>query len=111
MPVAGIVTIDGRPLTEGNIKFVPDGGRPSSGKIEPNGRFVLTCYDGADGAIPGTHRVAISASKILSESKMQWLAPRKYADFRTSDLKYDINEPTDNLAIELTWDGGKPFVE
>jgi len=61
--------------------------------------------------VPGTHRVAISASKILSENKVQWFAPKKYADFRTSGLTYEIKEPTDNVKIELTWNGGKPFIE
>jgi hypothetical protein len=111
VPVSGRVLIDGQPLTLGNVKFVPSGGRPSSAKIDGEGRFTLTCYDGEDGAIPGTHRVAVSASKILSESKVEWFAPKKYADFRTSGLSYEITEPTDDLTIELTWDGGKPFVE
>lgn len=109
--VSGTVTIDGKPLTQGNIKFVPTGARPSAGKLDDNGRFTLTCYDGDDGAVPGQHRVAISASKILSESKIQWFAPKKYADFRTSNLEYEITEPTDDLKIELSWDGGKPFIE
>ncbi|MCA9237576.1 MAG: hypothetical protein KDA44_19015 [Planctomycetales bacterium] len=109
--VSGTVTIDGKPLTHGNIKFVPTGARPSAGKIDENGHFTLTCYDGDDGVVLGKHRVAVSASKILSESKIQWFAPKKYADFRASGLEYDITEPNDDLRIELTWDGGKPFVE
>ena len=109
--VSGHVVIDGQPLAFGNIKFVPAGARPSVGKLDENGHFTLTCYDGDDGVVPGTHRVAISASKILSENKVQWFAPKKYADFRTSGLTYEIKEPTDDLKIELTWDGGKPFIE
>jgi hypothetical protein len=111
VPVSGRVLIDGEPLTHGNVKFVPSGGRPSSAKIDGEGRFTLTCYDGEDGAIPGTHRVSVSASKILSDNKIEWFAPKKYADFRTSELSYEITEPTDDLTIELTWDGGKPFIE
>ncbi|HMO85216.1 MAG TPA: hypothetical protein PKC18_09885 [Lacipirellulaceae bacterium] len=111
VPVSGIVTIDGQPLPYGNIKFVPSGARPSAGKIDENGRFKLTCYDGDDGVVVGRHRVAISASKILSESKIQWYAPKKYADFRTSELEFDIDAPIDDLKIELTWNGGKAFVE
>ncbi len=109
--VSGQVLIDGKPLTVGNIKFVPTGARPSVGKLDGEGHFVLTCYDGADGVVPGTHRVSISASNILSESKVQWFAPKKYADFRTSGIEVKIAEPTDDLKIELTWSGGKPFVE
>jgi hypothetical protein len=109
--VSGQVLIDGQPLTGGNVKFVPDGSRPSSGKLDAAGTFKLTCYDGGDGVVPGRHRVQISAMEVLSASKVKWLAPPKYADFRTSGLEFEITEPTDDLTIELTWDGGKPFVE
>ena len=109
--VSGQVLIDGKPVPTGNIKFVPEGARPSAGTLDENGRFTLTCFDGNDGVIPGKHRVQISASEIISSSKMKWFAPRKYADFRKSGLEYEITEPVDDLKIELTWDGGKPFVQ
>jgi hypothetical protein len=112
VPVSGIVLIDGQPLTLGNIKFVPEAGRPSLGKIEADGRFTLTCYDGGDGAIPGTHRVQVSASRVISNTKIEWHAPTKYADFRTSELKIEITEPVDDLRIELSSDGQTlPFIE
>jgi hypothetical protein len=109
--VSGQVLIDGQPLTVGNVKFIPTGSRPSSGKLDGEGKFTLTCYDGGDGVVPGKHRVQISAMEVISASKVRWLAPPKYADFRTSELEFEINEPTDDLKIELTWDGGKPFVQ
>lgn len=109
--VSGQVLIDGQPLTVGNIKFVPEGARPSSSKIDSEGRFTLTCYDGDDGVVPGKHRAQVSAVEVLGPSKVRWHAPQKYADFRTSELEYEITEPTDDLKIELTWDGGAPFVQ
>jgi hypothetical protein len=109
--VSGQVLIDGQPLTVGNIKFVPEGSRPSSATIGPNGGFTLTCYDSNDGIVPGKHKVQVSAMEIIDNSKVKWFAPRKYADFRTSELEFEITEPTDDLKIELTWNGGKPFVQ
>ena len=112
VPVSGIVLIDGQPLSRGNIKFVPEHGRPSAGKIGEDGKFTLTCYDGNDGALPGSHRVQVSANRGISDSKIEWYAPRKYADFRTSDIKVEITEPVDNLRIELSSDGKKlPYIE
>jgi hypothetical protein len=111
VPVSGQVLIDGKPLTQGSVRFVPEGGRPSTARLDDQGRFALRCFDGVDGAIPGKHRVSVTGNKVLSESKIQWFAPKKYADFRTSGLEFDITEPTDDLTINLTWDGGKPFVE
>ena len=32
-------------------------------------------------------------------------------DYRASGLKEEINGPTDNLVINISWDGGRPFVE
>jgi hypothetical protein len=112
VPVSGVVTIDGKPLDRGNIKFVPKNGRPSAGSIEPDGRFSLTCYDGNDGALLGTHRVQVAANRIISDSKIEWYAPPKYADFRTSEISVEVTEPVDDLKIELSSEGRKlPFVE
>lgn len=114
VPVSGQVLIDGQPLSHGSVRFVPEGGRASTGTLDSQGRFTMTCFDGADGVIPGKHRVAVTGNKVLSETKIQWFAPQKYADFRTSGLEYTITEPTDDLKIELTWEGsppGKPFVD
>lgn len=109
--VSGRVLIDGKPLTIGLVQFVPKGARPSAGQLDQDGRFTLTCYDRDDGIVPGIHRVTVAAKEMLPDSKVRWHAPPKYADFRKSGLSFEITEPTDDLTIELTWDGGKPFVQ
>ena len=109
--VSGKVLIDGKPLTTGIVQLVPDDARPAAGKLDSEGRFTLTSYDGDDGVVLGTHRVMVAAKEMISESKAKWLTPPKYADLRSSGLSVEITEPTDDLTIELTWDGGKPFVQ
>ncbi|TWU20788.1 hypothetical protein [Bythopirellula polymerisocia] len=109
--VSGQVLIDDKPLAGGNIKFVPDGARPSMGTIDEEGHYKLTCFEVGDGAIPGKHRVEIVSNEILSQTAVRWCAPKKYASFLTSGLEVEISEPTDSLEIHLTWDGGKPFME
>ena len=112
VPVSGVVLIDGQPLQKGNIKFVPKDGRPSAGKIGEDGRFILTCYDGQDGALLGKHRVQIASNRIISDSKIEWFAPPDYADFRTSGIDVEVTEPIEDLKIELTWGGQKgPFIQ
>ena len=111
VPVSGQVLIDDKPLTLGIIQFVPKGARPAAGKIDSEGRFVLTSYDGEDGVVLGTHQIMVSAKEMISESKAKWHAPPKYADFRSSGLTVEVTEPVDDMKIELTWDGGKPFVK
>jgi hypothetical protein len=111
VPVSGTVLIDGVPLSRGNIKFVPEQGRPSVGKIGEDGRFTLTCYEGDDGALVGKHRVQIAANRIISDSKIQWFAPASYADFRTSGLGVEITKPVSDLKIELSWGERKgPYI-
>ena len=109
--VSGTVLIDGEPLSKGIVQFVPDNARPAGGEIDEEGHFTLTCYDDKDGVVLGTHRVMVAAKEMISESEVRWLAPPKYANYSRSGLSYEITEPTDDLKIELTWDGGKPFVE
>ncbi len=111
VPVSGQVLIDSEPLTHGHIRFVPKGARPSGGQIGPDGRFTLTCFDGSDGAVPGRHRLEVSASEQIDSNSARWHAPKKYANVATSGLEVEITEPTDSLVVELSFDGGKPFVE
>ena len=111
LPVSGQVLIDGEPLTFGYIRFVPQGARPSGSRLDEQGRFTLSCYGENDGIIPGVHRVEVDASESLSSTKVKWHAPKKYFRYTNSGLTQEIGESTDSLVIQLTWDGGKPFVE
>lgn len=109
--VSGNVVIDGQPLKCGSVRFIPAGARPSRGSLDQNGRFTLTCFDPNDGVVLGTHRVEVAGCEELGPSKVFWHAPQKYADANTSGIAKEISGPTDSLLIELTWDGGKPFLQ
>lgn len=111
VPVSGRVLIDGKPLKFGYVRFFPEGARASGGRLDEEGRFVLTSKQKGDGVILGTHSVAISAGESISDTQVKWHAPKKYNSPKASGLVFTINEPTDSLEILLSWDGGKPFVE
>jgi hypothetical protein len=112
VPVSGRILIDGKPLTAGTIRFVPESGRPASGRILADGTFIVSSeavnHLSQLGLQPGNYRVQISASKVIDDATIRWKAPARYADFRTSGLQVTIQNPTDDLLIELTWDGGEP---
>lgn len=113
VPVSGTVTIDGKPVPEGDICLYPDGTRMAVGKIE-NGQFSLTSFQLNDGAPKGTHSATINANEYISDRECKWLAPKRYAERATSDLSVSIDGPTDDLKIDLTWEGSKkkgPYVE
>jgi hypothetical protein len=66
VPIKGKVTFKGQPVTGGDIQFEPtDSGRPANGKIQPDGTFTMTTFKEGDGAVPGTHRVAVSGNVKL----------------------------------------------
>lgn len=111
VPVAGRVLIDGEPVTEGLVKLANPGSRSAFGKIDSEGRFQMTCYEKNDGVIPGTHRVEVVAAEKVDERTTRWHAPKKYASKATSGIDVTIDEPTEDLVIELTWSGKKPFLE
>lgn len=112
VPVSGTVTIDGKPLTYGFVRFHPlEGGRLGQGRIGPDGRYTLTTYKKGDGVTLGTHAVEVLAGEPVGETKTRWHAPKKYAERATSELTLTIEKAEQDLPIELSWDGGKPFVE
>lgn len=112
--VSGKVLVDGKPLTKGFLDFVPEKGRKASGSIDENGNFELTCFEPGDGALIGIHQIQVTANDPINDTTTKWLAPKKYADRRTSGLVEKIEGPTDTLVINLTWKGNtpdKPFTE
>ena len=112
VPVSGHVTIDGRPLSSGSIRFVPEHGRPASSGIDKAGRFRLASQaigeQSREGLEPGLYRVAVTSNQFVGDETAVWLTPPKYADFRTSGLEVVIDQPLDELKIELSWDGEHP---
>jgi hypothetical protein len=112
--VSGKVLVDGEPLTKGFLDFMPEKGRKSSGTVDANGHFELTCFEPGDGALIGKHQIQVMASDPINDTTTKWLAPKKYADRRTSGLVEEIKDSTDSLVINLTWKGNtpdKPFTE
>lgn len=111
VPVSGKVLIDGQPLTKGSVRFISPNSRASGGVLDSEGRFVLSCYENGDGAVLGTHQVEVVANERVTTTKMRWLAPKKYANMASSGLTQDITGPTDSVVINLSWEGGKSFIE
>ena len=109
--ITGKVLIDGEPLTYGAVRFVPQGARPSSAVLDDEGRFTLSTYGENDGIIPGVHRVSVNAGESISDNERKWHAPPKYFRYQSSGLTQEITEDTETIEINLTWDGGKPFIE
>jgi hypothetical protein len=56
-----------------------------------------------EGIPPGRYRVAVNASEIIDAEaeKVRWLAPARYADFRTSGLVVHVKAHCNDVRIDL----------
>jgi hypothetical protein len=63
-PVHGKVTYHGEPVSEATVVFLcPGAPRLAVGKTDSNGNYQLTTYESNDGAVIGTHTVAVKKHK------------------------------------------------
>lgn len=96
VPVKGTVTCKGKPLSSGEIRFEPDsGGREAHGAIGADGSFELTTYSQGDGAVPGTHRVAVAGTSRKDN------VPLKFRNPSSSKIEVEVAEGKGEYAIEL----------
>jgi hypothetical protein len=113
VPVSGQVTIDGQPVTHGQITVMPEGRRASIGKLDAEGRFSLSCFAAGDGAPIGTHIATVTAVEALGEHANRWHAPKKYAS-KSGGVWVVIDGPTKELNVPLSWANESeraPFVD
>jgi hypothetical protein len=112
--VAGIVTLDGKPLSQGSVIFHPQQGWPGRGELDSEGRFVLSTYGDKDGAIVGRHSVTVISQTGENDSEhferpptrpIRSLIPPRYADKTTSGLEIDVKSGSPNeVELALTSD-------
>ncbi len=58
--VTGLVTVDGKPVTDAIVSFLPANGQyPANGTTDASGRYELTSFTRGDGAMEGSLRVTI----------------------------------------------------
>ena len=112
VPVSGVVTIDGKPLAFGQIMFTPytedANNRPGGGSLESDGSYRVSAYTAYDGLPPGRYRVAITGTEYISDTAQRWHSPQKYSQLDTSGLTAEIEESTDSLNFDLSWEGESP---
>jgi hypothetical protein len=67
--VSGRVTMDGVPLPNATVVFVPENGRPAGANTDQNGNYVLNFAQGRKGAIPGTHTIRIMTMRDADQDE------------------------------------------
>jgi hypothetical protein len=67
--VSGQVTMDGVPLPNATVVFVPENGRPSGANTDQNGNYVLNFAQGRKGAIPGPNTIRIMTMRDAGQDE------------------------------------------
>ena len=122
--VSGTVSLDGEPVGNAAVAFVPvDGGRPAFGITDTSGKYELTTFAAGDGALIGSHVVTItpaedpepaaddasdsedeSLNSVVAEFKPKKRPKRRsripdlYADQDTSGLSFEVRRGEANVA-------------
>lgn len=108
--VHGTVRLDGKPLTTGTVRFVPEAGRAASGLIQSDGSFALGTYGQSDGALIGRHKVAIVAFEAgtydrpayeIKNQKGKPLVPERYMAVGTSGLTFEVKSGDNPADFDL----------
>lgn len=101
---SGIVTLDGAPLAGATVTFRRGEDSPAAaGRTDAEGRFQLSTFGDADGAVAGPHQATVTkysdvekpagydpeTSPPLPEPKL--LTPPKYQSFETSGLSATVS--------------------
>ena len=122
IPIRGEVLYKGAPLRnvpQGLVKYLPksDAARQASGRIQPDGSFVLTTFQNADGVTPGEYHIVVTAYTRQPEMTREQvearggaglqaprlLIPEKYTDPNTSPLTDTVDSDHSGFTrIELT---------
>ena len=90
----GVVTLNGKPLSNVGITFFPTGAGPMAiGKTNDKGEFVMMTTKPGDGACVGTHQVTLGAAEEgSSEFSSVSQIPKKYELPTTSGLTVDVKD-------------------
>jgi len=108
--VTGTVTLDGEPLANALLTFVPDSGRSSVGTTDSAGFYRLKYTGDSEGAVLGEHKVIIESLAAVdggfsdpsverSNAKAVERIPRKYN--AQSSLRREVTAGSNTIDFEL----------
>lgn len=110
--VEGQVTLDGKPLSDASVMFLPTEKGPSAyGVTNSDGHFKLTTVNDA-GAMRGSYQVAIAKRKYVPPKPGQpappgglvaeWYSPTQFANPDTSGLTAHVGDGANDFKFEIS---------
>jgi hypothetical protein len=116
--VAGVVMLDGKPMPEALVEFLPDSdkgthGPVSAGITDEEGRFRLLSHDKRDGAVVGNHRVLVQDARSIPQAVSEATPvkppppkpsriPTTYASVANTPLREEVKPGTQTITLEVT---------
>ena len=106
--VEGALTLDGKPVPNAELVFIPQDvpvRSPSYGLTDDNGHFVLKFTMQKFGAMPAKHHVQVDIPKGSDEDRQAGKAfklPKKYV--KDGSLTADVKEGKNFIELKLTTD-------
>lgn len=107
--VTGSIKLDGTPLPEASVTFVPESGRPSFGVTDSDGRFDLMYTNDKRGAMPGEHTIRVSTHHPGDQESGTRAQPERIpASYNTaSTLKKRVEPGSNDIEILIASSDGK----
>lgn len=112
VPAEGVVKINGKPAANIMVQFMPDSrkggkGPTSSATTDEQGKFRLKTQDGQDGAVVGSHMVALidTEEERTPQGRAPKQAPRldsKYATPMSSNLTADVTDGGGPISLDVS---------
>jgi hypothetical protein len=108
--VTGRVTLDGQPLENAFVEFVPSGetGSTSSGRTNAAGEYELMSTRDTSGAYLGPHRVRITTREVTVDQQQRevWLPEKVPARYNSqTELKRDVQSGENRFDFDLQSEG------
>ena len=61
--------MDGKPLANATVVFIPENGRPAGARTDADGNYVLNFTEGRRGAMPGTNTIRITTLREAEQDE------------------------------------------
>ena len=103
VPVSGVLTFKGKPVTNAWIDFMPEGGRMSSGQTDDQGRFKLAYDSKRSGAMIGKHKVILRPRPVtVAEQEAVMRGNKQPMPKELADMfdKYSPTKSTKEVVVD-----------
>jgi hypothetical protein len=103
----GILTLDGRPVKNAFITFVPDNKGPiANARTSPDGRFQLGTWGEGDGILPGDYQVCVVKLVGSPNEDPGEPVPTIYSTQFKSPLRCHVPPPEGRISVEMKSEAG-----